>query len=304
MTCTNCNEIKTSLENKDDSICNDCKLYLKDAYKIVNNNDVETILKNEIALESNGPFSKVPFNSIYYYLNEKILFPLENNLLYSDKIVLIIGSGPNENRNFALNLQQLKCKKLVCLNAQKTWAFDYFDDWIYADQKNLKNKLITLQKIKSYACTHNLQFDCVMTYYNANVAMTSFITDSLNIPGIPLSTVENIIDKNKFRNFCSSLNINSTKHFLIESAQRRSYMSELEKIKNDSSSVISPNNMEQLKLPLIVKNNFGLGKGRMILRVIFHLHLFRLIKNYFIFEKILLGKLKQSTILSSVYTIR
>jgi hypothetical protein len=113
MTCTNCNEIKTSLENKDDSICNDCKLYLKDAYKIVNNNDVETILKNEIALESNGPFSKVPFNSIYYYLNEKILFPLENNLLYSDKIVLIIGSGPNENRNFALtSCSSLNAKNL------------------------------------------------------------------------------------------------------------------------------------------------------------------------------------------------
>ena len=256
MVCTNCNE-------KSSYICNACKLYHKDAYKIVNNNKIEVISKNETALEMNDEYSLIPFNSIYYYLNEKILFPLEKNEIYSNKIVLVIGSGPNEKRNFALNLQQLRCKRLVCLNEQKTWAFDYFDDWIYADQKNLKNKISTLDSIRSYMRRHNLKFDACMTYYNANVSMTSFITDSLNLPGIPLSTAEKIINKNEFRNLCSSLNINYTQHFLVESAQRSAYVSELEKCDKNASFVYTSSKEKQLKLPLIVKNNFGLGKGKL-----------------------------------------
>jgi predicted ATP-grasp superfamily ATP-dependent carboligase len=86
--------------------------------------------------------------------------------------------------------------------------------------------------------------------------LTSFIAESLSLPGVPFSLAPNIINKYEFRKLCKSLDINTPNFFILNANERQTH---LRNLKEDDL---------MCKFPVVVKNSMGCGKGKIFIKII------------------------------------
>jgi len=224
--------------------------------------NLECLKKSEWSEQSNDGFVKFPPNSVFFHLNENILYENGNsnnkkNEIYKDKSILLVGTGSIKRMPVLKSLKLLAFKNFICLmKTKESWAETYFDDWILADHEDINNKENTLNSVKSYMSNTNIIFDAILTYDDYCVLITSYLISKLNYKGIPFDFVKMIKNKYEFRSLCSNLNINHPKFFLIKSNERKSFF---------SNSKIDWNGCN---FPLIVKNTNGSAKGFILFKII------------------------------------
>jgi hypothetical protein len=253
--------------------CNDCRLIFKSytSRNFKQKNDI-TVLK-----EDEPEFFSLPKRSFYFHLNNQELFDKKvkrNNVLseinvdradsidvYSNKNVLLINSGLVQQLPFLNSLKSLSFRRLICLCRNKTWAFDYFDDWIFAEHENIEEKEASLDSVKEYMKKCEMEFDAIITYEDSSTRMASYIANNLNLPSIPFDVISKIKNKAEFRKYCAMLGINTPKFLIITSSQRIELLKRITKLTKQFKEDDICNACFELKFPVIVKNTFGVGKG-------------------------------------------
>jgi hypothetical protein len=215
--------------------------------------DTDTDLNNQFEL---------PPNSVFYHLNTDILFNQIDVSNYSDKNVLLVGTETKERHQRVKQLKSMGFNRLVCLNSLKKWGEEFFDDWIDAEHEDIAKKDETLKAVLEYQERFDIEFHSIFTYDDCYVLMTSFLTTQLNLLGIPHELVMTLKHKYLFRKRCSELKIACPNFFLIELSQRMSFIERLKSSAMNCQFIESQDSPSQrCYFPVILKNNFGVGKG-------------------------------------------
>ena len=193
---------------------------------------------------------------VYTYLNGLLNETDAHSGIYSSKNVLLIGTGSIKRLPILLNLKSLKFNRLVGVVKSKNWAFKHFSDVILAEHENIESKTKTLFKIKNYMQNNCVEFDDVLTYDDYCTHLTSFIAESLNLPGIPFGLATNIVNKCEFRKLCRRLDITTPIFFMLKASERQMHLSNLKEAGLIGNSMCV--------FPVVVKNSIGCGKGLII----------------------------------------
>lgn len=190
---------------------------------------------------------------VFFHQNKSILN--DDYGYFIDKTVLVIGCGSIKRYHVLKSLKNLNFKKMICLCKEKTWAFDYFDDWILADHENLTQIEDTLDKLVKYEKENHLKFNAVFTYDDYSILVASYLANHFKLPSIPFELAKIIKDKFEFRKLCEKKGIFVPKFCLI----RANEIGSLIKTHNDVFSSICLKE-SKIKFPVIVKNSKGSGK--------------------------------------------
>ncbi len=251
--CHKCNlDFKSVIKTNDyclksfSKICSKCQFLIETAH------DPDTKLNNNDL--------KLPNQSLFFHLNAELLYNQNDISEFIDKNVLVVGTREISRRKRIKQLKSMSFKKLVCLNNQKNWALELFDDWIEAEHWDVSKKEETLKAVIEYQERHGIKFDSIFTYDCNFVLITSYLTTQLNLLGIPFELIKTLKYKNQFRKRCSELNIACPKFFLIESSNRMFFIEKMKSSSIDCKFIESQDN-QRCMFPIILKNNFGLGKG-------------------------------------------
>ena len=258
--CSSCKANMTTFEHPNllgqvkSQTCQNCKIVLQ-TYSIDHSDSRTT------------DFIELPKQSLYFHLNNLLLHNYIDSKhdykSYATKNVLIVGCGGIQKEKLIKSLKRFSFNHFVCLCETKSWAYDYFDDWIYADHENGANKEHTLKAVQNYMYLKKLNFDAIFTYDDYCVTITSYLTTCLNLPGIPFETIQKTVNKHEFRKTCASFQINCPKFFSIDSFKRSLYLNDFENfIDATENKVTSPNKEIWCPLPCIIKNINGSGKGK------------------------------------------
>lgn len=225
----------------------------------------------ETVHDPNTKFNAVfdlPLQSLYFHLNEDLLYNQKDVSKYAAKNVLLIGTDVICKRKRIKNLKSMGFNRLVCLCREKTWAFKLFDDWIYAEHADITKKEESLKAILEYQARHQIKFDSVFTYDEFYVAMTAYLTQELKLPGIPFEIATTIQNKYLFRERCYDLKITCPSFFMVKSSERMRFVEQLRPYL-DSQFIESVDSINGAKnrcyFPLILKNCHGCGKGYWII---------------------------------------
>ena len=217
---------------------------------------------NKIEFLDNDGFLHLPKNTSYFHENKNYLEVETNSKeIFKNANILIIGCNIIRRLPSLLRMKNLGFKKFVGLMDEKVWAYEFFDDVILAEHKNVDFKEDTLQKVKDYMKIHSIKFDGILTFTCSCTQMTAFLQEKLNLPGISYELVKNIKNKHQFRTICFDLGIKTPDFFLICSSDRQAYLNEHFKNENDSNIIKDFANIKSISLPVIVKNPIGVGKG-------------------------------------------
>ena len=263
-------------------VCNNCAKFefnddlsddLIDADSIFNNNlcpkctlVIKSHFNGQLKTDSNSKdsgFVKLPKKSIYFHVSDNLLNIVQQSdtskeanakCKYGTKNVLLIGCGGIKRMNVLQNLLKFKFNRLVYLCSEKKWAFDFFDDLIYAEHENINEKEATLGKVKEYMKLNNIKFDAIFTYDDLSIMMASYLANYFNLPAIPFEVCRRTRNKYELRKLSTELGISAPKYFMIKSADRKSF---IEKIKNSKLCDLQSEYRELMSFPLICKNPTG-----------------------------------------------
>ena len=221
---------------------------------VCNNDD---LIPSEINNNDKSDFDfELPKDCIYANLNESLKDGADFMNIYSEKNILLVGSGNIKRLHILQNIKSLKFKRLVCLINSQNWASEYFDDIILAEHEKIEQKSETLDKIKEFMHKNSIKFDAVITYDDFSVLLTSFIAESLNLPCIPYEIIEKIKNKYEFRKLCRKLGIVTPKFFFIKANEKEVFMTSLK-----DEGLVGNGDDFMCGFPLVVKNPYGCGKG-------------------------------------------
>jgi len=184
--------------------------------------------------QDNNLFLNLTKQCVYSHLNVDILYDAPSGL-YSDKNILLIGSGSVKRQSVLQSLKLLSFKRLVCLSNSKNWACHYFDDWILAESEDISKKEATLQAVKDYIRKENIKFDAIFTYDDYCVLIASYLQQNFGLPGMNFDFVQKIKNKYEFRHLSMELDINCPKFFLISSSERKQFLFKLDENVHDSN---------------------------------------------------------------------
>ena len=146
-------------------------------------------------------------------MNDKNAMPM--NELRGKKI-LLVNTGSVKKRFVLQKLKKLGLV-VVVLNKEKNWAQAYIDDWIIADTGNFKE---CIQAVREYMKNNPASlFDAAITFWEDDVLLTSKITDSFNLVGIPYRVAQKARNKFVFREFCELNGIRAPQHALLKSTE-------------------------------------------------------------------------------------
>lgn len=161
--------------------------------------------------------------------------PLKKNK-NQQTILLVHAMSPS--KKFVFQKIKKMGLRLVCLSKEKTqWALPYVDQWILTDLQNHKE---CIEAVKKYNREHSdLSVHGAVTFWDEAVLLTSHLTESLNLIGIPYDIAKKVKNKYNFRDFCSANGILAPKHKLLRNKHE---IPALEK---------------ELKYPLVVKPVYG-----------------------------------------------
>jgi D-alanine-D-alanine ligase len=152
------------------------------------------------------------------------------------KKLLIVNTGNRKKRFTLKRLKELGCT-LIILNAAENWARAYASHWIFADTND---HAAALQAIADFiAKAPDLNPDGVMTFWEDDVLLTSRISDSLGLKGIPYDIARLARDKFLFRSFCKDNNLPAPGYALIDTEKPAQFY------------------VSKLRYPLVVKPVYG-----------------------------------------------
>ncbi|RNA40970.1 D-alanine-D-alanine ligase [Brachionus plicatilis] len=143
---------------------------------------------------------------------------------------------------------------MVYLCKEKTWAHNYFDDWIDADHENLINIEETSKRVLEYEKKIHSKFNAIFTYDDYSILVASYLANHFNLPSIPFELAKTI--KNKI--LCEKNGITFPNFFLIKNHEIDPYTKLNGKLDNIFSLPLFKNS--KIEFPLIVKNPNGSGK--------------------------------------------
>lgn len=230
--------------------CAECKIVVKSYYQNENAND---------SFENSNDFLEIPSQSTYFHLNDELLTNKNSDKsFYRDKNILLIGCGSIKRMSVLRSIRELGLNKLVCLCRNKEWAFNYVDEWIYAEHEDLSKIDQTLEAVESYILKEKIKFDAIITYDDYCTLVTFYLANKFNLPSIPIELAKKIKNKFKFRQLCDQLGIFCPGYFLIESSLRQNYINRLRF--TEFNWLNSLDNQNKLNYPVIVKNPVGAGK--------------------------------------------
>lgn len=239
--------------------CSECNLVYKSGVRQESHLDIET---------SKSEWLELKPGSIYIHTNESILSSFDqidsrqqqrnllNASLFVDKNVLIVGCGPVARMPILAHLVQYKFNRLVCLSRDKQWAYEFYDDWIYAEHESIDHKEETRDRVCEYMRDEKLRFDAILTYDDFCVEMSFYLADCFNLPSNSLDTVSTIRNKYTFRQWCSEQKINHPEYLLVRSDQRLKFALD---IKYGLIDNLRPRKRD-IEFPVICKNSKGCGK--------------------------------------------
>jgi hypothetical protein len=215
-------------------------------------------------------YTTLPLKTYFFHLNNNVLYNDQrfgNPDFYKDKTVLLVGTGALKRKSVLDSLKKLNFKKKINLIINQSWTLEYFDDFIVAETDNVEKKEETLTVIKNYMHLNNIKFDAIFTYDEFCVLMTAYLTQELNLPGIPYDVACKIRNKHEFRKYSEQLGVNYPNYHLVESSERISQVRKIEsllngKLINDREKSRLLQDLAKIEPPFIVKNKFGLGKGK------------------------------------------
>lgn len=159
------------------------------------------------------------------------------------KRILLVNTGSLKKRFILQKLKKLGLV-VVVLNKEKNWAQAYLDDWILADTGNFKE---CIQAVREYM-KNNLGslFNGALTFWEDDVLLTSKITDTFNLVGIPYRVAQKARNKFVFREFCEQNGIRTPQHALLKS--------------NEDCRRIA----QSFKFPLVVKPVYGASSAYVV----------------------------------------
>ena len=256
-------------ENSDgfNTKCTKCKLI------IVTTNRLSPIERTKIYL---------PENSIYFHLNEDVLHEYSKILhkrvnghskltssvdhadRYTNKNLLVIGCGGIKRMPVLLGILKLPFRRIVCLCNEKTWAHTFINDWILAEHEDISQKESTIKAIDNYMRENNMYFDTIITYDDLCTTLTSYLSELYGLNGISFDFCTKIKNKYEFRKLCKQQGISHPNFFKIDSNQRRDYIDYYKRKSSSSNQLHSMDQLTVCHFPVVVKNPFGLGKGKIL----------------------------------------
>jgi hypothetical protein len=221
----------------------------------------------------------LPARTKFFHFNEDLLYDagnLQSKDFYANKVILLVGCGNIEGTSVLMNLKRMNFKLKVNLVRKKCWTEEFFDDSIIAEHEHMYEKESTLTAIKTYMLEKNVKFDAIFTFNDdSSVLMVSYLCDQLGCLGIPYNAANMLRNKYGFRNYCCQSGIPTPKYSLFKSDQLRSQVDLIDRflfeLDDKSNCVLKKGYLEEMtnhKIPFIIKNPYGCGKG------IEHLHLF------------------------------
>jgi hypothetical protein len=193
--------------------------------------------------------------------------------LYSDKAILVIGRSWSGNANCFKVANEIKYKSKVNLTRGECWSKEFFSDVIVAEDSDMSKKKETLAAVKEYMVKNEIKFDAVIGCPDATVQMAAYLAEELGCLGIPLETCQTIQNKHEFRALCGRLGIVSPKCNLLKSGDRQHQIDALESFEkvlrsldehlssSDEFTQLFMQMLTSVKIPLVVKNPQGSGKG-------------------------------------------
>lgn len=182
---------------------------------------------------------------------------------FKGKTLLVVDTGPIKKKFIFQKLKKLGLKTIV-LNKERNWADPYVDKWIFVDNYNHQEVLLSLQLF--FKNHPRIKVDGALTFWEDHVLLTSKIVDKFNLIGVPLLIAEQVRNKFKFREFCRDHGIRGPRHIIVSSlkdvysvAKKLSFPLVLKPaFGSDSVYVIKVNNEQELKDTfLYVKNNIS-----------------------------------------------
>lgn len=191
----------------------------------------------------------------YFHQNKSVLN--DSNDHFTDKKVLVIGCGSIKRYHVLKSLKTLNFEKIICLCREKTWAYGYFDDWIFADHENMDIIEKTLKMVLEYEKKNCFKFNAIFTYDDYSILVASYLANYFNLPSIPLELAKAVKNKFELRKLCELNGITTPKFCLIKYQEIRSFLDYFSTTNND---ILQSSLFSEINYPLIVKNSNGSGK--------------------------------------------
>ncbi len=154
-----------------------------------------------------------------------------------DKTILLVHAG-NEGKYFIAHTLKKMGLTVVCLNREKVDALENsVDYWITAELNDHKE---SIEKVKEFLKENKkIKIDGVVTFWDECVLLTSKLSDTFNLIGIPYHIAEKAKNKYLFREFCNANGIPAPKHVRI----------------SGTKDIVSLE--KQLSYPMVIKPIYG-----------------------------------------------
>lgn len=115
---------------------------------------------------------------------------------FSEKHLLLVGTGGPKRRRVLERLRSLGLQRLTILHDQPNWAASYCDEWISADSARPSDR--TVETIQARIGRP----DGILTYDDYSVRVAAHLAAAFGVVGIPLQAAEQSKDKGSFRRLC------------------------------------------------------------------------------------------------------
>jgi len=157
--------------------------------------------------------------------------------ILSNKTILIVNIGSQKKRFIIQKIKKLGLKTIVINKKIESWAKQYVDHWIVADNSN---HVEVIQAVHNFINSHpKIKIDGAITFWEDDVLLCSRICDRFKFIGIPHPIAKKARNKFLFREFCAKNDIPAPGYAYIHSRQ------DIKKI------------TQKLEFPLVIKPVFG-----------------------------------------------
>ncbi len=160
-----------------------------------------------------------------------------HNANIQSQTLLLVHAG-NTGKRFIVQKLKKMGVTIVCLNRERVHSLEaYVDHWIIADLNNNKECVESIREFNAHHPRNRI--DGAMTFWEECVLLTSRITDTFGLIGIPIAAAVQVKNKFAFRDFCIRHNLPSPSHRLLDSKKQ------------------IPQIAKSLKFPMVVKPMYG-----------------------------------------------
>lgn len=131
----------------------------------------------------------------------------------NNKNILLVKSG-YPSKEFVLKRLKKLDYNVIILDSEISCPNKYANDWIISDLGDFR---ATTKTVKRYLKEKNIKLDGVITFWDEAVLITSYLANSLKLPGRnSMASTDEIKNKYFFRQICEHLDLPAPKSTLIK----------------------------------------------------------------------------------------